>query len=82
MSDNALPRPRRLNLSTVGATRQTLSRLVRLFDKGEIDEDTYRAHVYALRALLEYFRTEADIHTEERLSAIEQALDIKAGVTS
>ena len=71
---------RRLRLNTPENTRKTLGRLTRLFDAGEIKETKYRALVYGLSKLLEYFRFEKDIEIEKRILVIEEKLaELNAG---
>lgn len=63
------------SLRTYSEARKQLTRLIRSFHKGEIEQGDFRALVYAFSALLHYFKFEKDIELEQRIERLEQALD-------
>ena len=64
-----------LRLSSLSNARKSFTRVVRMFNNGEIDEAKARAFGYLFSTLLSYFKAESDLAIEERLEAIEQRLD-------
>jgi hypothetical protein len=64
-----------MRLNTIENSRRTLASIIREFHKGKIDETTFRALVYGMSKLLEYFRIEKELQIEERLDAIEDRLE-------
>jgi len=69
---------RQLRLNSAEATRRSLARVVRLYDRGEIPDWRYRGLVYGINSLLGYWKLEADLRIEERLDELEARLE-KAG---
>lgn len=67
--------PPRLALDSAASTRKTLARLVRLRFRGEIDSATFRDLFYGANTLLGYDKLLADLRIEERLDALETALE-------
>jgi hypothetical protein len=64
----------RLTLNTLENTRKTLSRIIRKYNAGEIEDVKFRNLVYAFSHLLGYWRTEKDLEIEERLTKLEEKL--------
>lgn len=63
-----------MRLNTVSNARASLATLIRKRERGEIQDDDFKALVYGLNTLLAYLKTEADMRIEERLEAVEEAL--------
>jgi hypothetical protein len=55
------PPERNLRLNSLTNSRKTLGRIIRLYDKKEIDGEHYRALIYGLCTLLSFFKTEAEL---------------------
>jgi hypothetical protein len=64
----------RFQVQTLPAARRSLARLVREYYFGNVEEARYRGTVYGLNALLAYYRLDAELSLETRLSAIEAAI--------
>jgi len=64
-----------VRLNNVGNARASLATLIRKREKDEIDDADYKALVYGLSHLLAYLKTEADLRIEERLEALEKAVN-------
>ena len=61
----------RLPLKTQKSARNSLARITREFYRGEHDVDRFRAMVYAMSVILNYFKFEADVALIEKLDNIE-----------
>jgi hypothetical protein len=66
---------RRLALNDYKTARHSLTRLLRMRFRGEIDTETYRDMIKGFQALLSYDKLEKEIDLERRLDALE----IRAG---
>jgi len=64
-----------LRLRSATSTRQTFASVLRAYGRGEIPQDVYRQLVWGLSQFLSAFRLERDLAIEERLDAIEAAID-------
>ena len=64
----------RMRLSTVTSSRQTLARVIRAFNAGDLSESDARTLRYLLDGLLGFFKHEADLRIEERIEEIEKRL--------
>jgi len=62
----------RFSLNTAKNTRQTLGRVLRAYNRDEIEADKFRNLVYGFSKYLEYIKHEDDLRIEERLEAIEE----------
>ena len=69
----------RLPMKSHDEARRTLSRLIRAFHAGEIEESKFRVLVYAFSALLSYFKHSADVEIEKRLDELEQRMGVTDG---
>ena len=65
---------RKLNLSSVQATRRSLGRIIRLFDRDELEVQKYRALVYGLSHMLAFFKTETEQELLARIEKLEEKL--------
>ncbi len=65
------------SLRTHSEARRQLSRLIRSFHQGEVEQGDFRALVYGLSALLQYFKHEKELELEERIEKLEQAIEAK-----
>lgn len=77
MSDIAAPRGLKncqLRLNTLENSRQSLTRIIRMYTKGELDHEPYRDIVYGFAGLLAYWKLEKDCEIEKRLDRIEDTL--------
>lgn len=63
-----------LRLNTVENSRRTLAAMIREYHKGNLEESNFRALVYGMSKLLEFFRVEKDLEIEKRLEEIESKL--------
>ena len=64
----------RINTATHEKARLSLGRLIRQYSQGdEIESQTFRDIIYAMNTLLSYFKLDAEIQIEERLTALEDA---------
>ena len=64
----------RFPLKSQKSARNSLARITREFYRGEHDVDRFRALVYSMSILLNYFRFEAELDYEKRLTAIEDSI--------
>lgn len=55
------PPVRILRLNSLVNSRKTLGRIIRLYDRKEIDGDHYRALIYGLQTLLSFFKLETEM---------------------
>ena len=67
----------RLALKTPESAAHTLSRLLRMRINKEIDGTMFRDMTYGMNVLLSYFKHMADMRIEERIEAIENALEAR-----
>lgn len=74
-TDDAGGRRIRLNLSTLEATRKSYSRVLRAYARRELDTEYFRALIYGLTGLLNYWKTEKDLEIEKRIEEIEKRLE-------
>jgi len=61
-------------LNTLLNSRKSLSRLMRQYGNGHIDQDRFRSLVYSYNVLLAYWRTLEELEIKERLGKIETLL--------
>ena len=64
-------------LSTFEGARDVYAEVIARYGEAEINESNARTMAYLLSGLLSYFKHEADMRIEERLEAIEQALEAR-----
>lgn len=64
-----------LRLKTHGDARRTLARLLREYDRDEIEAIKFRNLIYALSKLLEFFKHAQNVEVEQRIERIEQMLE-------
>jgi hypothetical protein len=64
-----------LRLNSVGNTRKSLAKVVRLYARGQLPEGRFRALCYGLSHLIAAFRLEKNIEIEERLAMIEETME-------
>ena len=62
-------------LSTLEGSRAFYAEVIDAYSTGLIPERDLRALVYALSSFLSYHRAEADVRFEERLEALERAVE-------
>lgn len=67
----------RLNLTTLEATRKSYSRVLRAYARRELETDYFRALIYGLSGLLQFWKTEKELEIEKRIEAIEATLEQK-----
>ena len=65
---------RELRLNTLENSRKSYNRIARAYLSGEIDTEKARTLGYLMNGILQFWRLEADIRTEERLDEIEEML--------
>ena len=65
----------RINTKSHNHARQSLGRLIRSYQKGELDSQTYRDLIYGMNTLLGYYKLGLEADYEARLQAIESALE-------
>lgn len=66
-----------IDLSTPEASRETFARVITEYAAGEISESQSRTMSYLLSNYLSYWKFLKDCELEERLEAIEQALEAR-----
>ncbi len=66
----------RLRLNTLAEARASYARLLRLRAASRIESALFRDLAYGLSGLLQYWRTEADIRLEEKLTELEARLGV------
>ena len=66
-----------IDLSTPDATRETFACVITEYAEGRISENQARTLSYLLSNYLPYWKFLKDIEIEERLEAIEQALEAR-----
>ena len=66
-----------IDLSTPESSRETFARVIEEYAAGEISESQSRTMSYLLSNYLSYWKFLKDIEIEERLEAIEQALEAR-----
>ena len=64
----------RINTKSHNTARLSLGRLIRAYQKGEMESQMFRDLTYGMNTLLSYFKHAADLEIEKRLDAIEDAL--------
>lgn len=64
-----------IDVSTLKSSRETYGRLVEAYALGAVSEKKVKTLSYLMNGLLAYWRQEADLRIEERLEAIEEALN-------
>jgi len=67
----------RLPLDTIEATRKSLSRIMRLRLRNQIDRETFRDLVYAFSALNTTWKLQVAEDFEQRLADLEAKLNMK-----
>lgn len=66
-----------IELSTLEKSRQTYARLIQHYADGEISENQARCFTYMLASFLAYWREEKSQEIEQRLSELEQAMNVQ-----
>ena len=66
-----------LRLNSLENSRRSFARIIRMYARGEIDRNVYRDLCYGLTGFLSYWKLEKDCQIEDRLDAIEKAIDQK-----
>ena len=78
-NENQTPPPHKqkgsLTLNNLKNTRQTLARIIRLYNAGDISQEKYKNLIYGISTLAHIFKAEFEISSEERIKAIEKALE-------
>jgi len=64
----------RINTATHEKARLSLGRLIREYQRGELESQTFRDLIYSMNLLLTYFRHASDLDIERRLDAIETTI--------
>ena len=64
----------RINTKSHESTRISLGRLLRSYQKGEIESQTFRDMIYGMNLLLGFFRLDLESDVERRLELIEETL--------
>ena len=64
----------RINTKSHESTRISLGRLLRSYQKGEIESQTFRDMIYGMNLLLGFFRLDLESDVERRLELIEEKL--------
>ncbi len=72
--ENRIPQ---LRLNTLVNSRKSLTRIIRLFNAGNIAEAKFRALIYGFANLLQYWKVEKDLEIEKRIEAIEDIVNAK-----
>lgn len=62
-------------LNTPENSRKTLARLIRKYNADQIDEQKFKALVYAINYLLSYWKLEKELDIERRIEALEEAME-------
>ena len=65
----------RINTKSHNHARQSLGRLIRSYQKGEIDTESYKGIVYGMNLLLGYYKLEIESDFERRLIQIEDEIE-------
>jgi hypothetical protein len=68
------PSVTRINASSHAKARVSLGRLIRERQRGDIDSATFRDLIYSMNLLLGFFKLDAEIQIEERLTKIEDEI--------
>lgn len=63
-----------LRLNTLQNSRKSLSRILRMYIRRELDERDARTLAYLFEKLLGYWKIEKDVEFEKRIEAIEEKL--------
>lgn len=67
--------PRQLRLNSATNARKSFSRIIRMYNSGELDERRMKAFAYAFTTLQSLYKIEKDMEIEERLKRVEQAIE-------
>lgn len=67
--------PPTLHLDTLEHCRESMARVIDEYAAGRVSENQARALCYMLSQLLAYWKVEMDYQIEQRIAAIEQALE-------
>ena len=62
-------------LNTIRNSRQSMGRIIRMFQKGEISGNEARTLRYLMDGYLAWFKLESDLQIEQRIEAIEKVLE-------
>ena len=65
----------KLRLNTLQNAKQSYNRIIQAYLRDEIPTDKARCLGYLLTGVLQYWKLEADLQIEQRLAAIEAALE-------
>ena len=66
-----------VKLDTLEDAKESYAKIIKAYLKGNISENMGRAASYLLTGYLGYFKVLKDIQIEDRIEAIEQALEAK-----
>ena len=66
----------RITTKTHATARISLGRLIRSYQKGEVEAEVFRNLIYSLNLLLGYFKHDANLEILKRLDAIEDSLSV------
>ena len=66
---------RKLRLNTLENAKRSYNRIIQAYLRDELPTEKARTLGYLLTGALQYWRLEADLRVEERLTAIEEALE-------
>lgn len=69
--------PFQLRLGSVKACRQSMTRVIREYAKGRVDESLYRALIWGLSQLITYWKLEHDLQIEKRIDELERLMEAK-----
>jgi len=64
----------RINTATHEKARLSLGRLIREYQRGELESQTFRDLIYGMNTLLAYFRHASELDIERRLDTIEDSI--------
>ena len=64
-----------LRLNTLENCRNSYARILREYMTDQLDDQKARTAAYLLNGMLQYWRLEADLRIEQRISAIEERIN-------
>ena len=68
--------PLRMVLNSLSNTRKTYSRIIRRYKDGEISTEEAKTLTYMFNTLCQLFKSEAELDFNDRIEAIEKALNV------
>ena len=68
--------PLRMVLNSLSNVRKTYSRIIRRYKDGEITTEEAKTLTYMFSTLCQLFKTEKELNINERIEAIEKALNV------